>query len=80
MWSASLPHWTSLTFKSGSLEELSELGAEVSLFLKERENPLLEDVERIFIHGLTYLADIINHVNKIGLSVQGPEVTITDAT
>jgi hypothetical protein len=29
---------------------------------------------------LAYLADIFNHINEISLSIQGPEVTITDAT
>jgi hypothetical protein len=59
---------------------LFELRAEVSLFLKEKENPLFEHSERKdFIHGLAYLADIFNHMNEIHLSVQGPEVTIMDA-
>jgi hypothetical protein len=60
---------------------LFELRAEVSLFLKGKENPLLELVERKdFINGLAYLADVFNHMNKINLSIQGPEVTIVDAT
>jgi hypothetical protein len=29
---------------------------------------------------LAYLADIFNHMNEINLSIQGPEVTIMDAT
>jgi hypothetical protein len=29
---------------------------------------------------LAYLADIFNHINEISLSIQGPEVTIMDAT
>jgi hypothetical protein len=63
------------------LKRLFELRAEVSFFLKEKENPLLEHVERKdFIHGLDYLADIFNHMNEINLSIQGPEVTIMDAT
>jgi hypothetical protein len=41
----------------------------------------LEHFERNdFIHGLAYLADISHHMNKINLSIQGPEVTIMDAT
>uniref|UniRef100_A0A7M4E8X6 DUF4371 domain-containing protein n=1 Tax=Crocodylus porosus TaxID=8502 RepID=A0A7M4E8X6_CROPO len=63
------------------LKRLFKLRAEVSLFLKEKENPLLEHFERKdFIHGLAYLADIFNHMNEINLSIQGPEVTIMDAT
>jgi hypothetical protein len=63
------------------LKRLFELRAEVSFFLKERENLLLEHVERKdFIHGLAYLADIFNHMNAINLLIQGLEVTIMDAT
>jgi hypothetical protein len=63
------------------LKRLLEPRAEVSFFLKEKENPLLEHIERNdFIHGLAYLADIFNHMNEINLLIQGPEVAITDAT
>jgi hypothetical protein len=63
------------------LKHLFELRAEVSLFLKEKENPLFEHFERKdFIHEVAYLADIFNHMNEINLSIQGPEVTIIDAT
>jgi hypothetical protein len=61
------------------LKRLFELGAEVSLCLKEKENPLLEHFARI-IHGLAYLADIFNHMNEINISIQGPEVIIMEAT
>lgn len=58
-----------------------ELREEVSLFLKEEEIPLLKQFERKdFIHGFAYLADIFNHTNKVNFAVQGPKVTITDAT
>jgi hypothetical protein len=41
----------------------------------------LEHVERNdFIHGLAYLTDIFNHMNEINLSIQGPEVTIMEAS
>jgi hypothetical protein len=60
---------------------LFELTAEVSLFLKENENPFLEHFGRKdFIHGLAYLADIFNHMNETHLSIQCPEVTIMGAT
>jgi hypothetical protein len=39
---------------------LFKLRAKVSLFLKEKETLLLEQVERKdFIHGVDYLADIL---------------------
>jgi hypothetical protein len=61
------------------LKRLFELRAEVSLFRKENENPLLEHFQRKdFIHCLAYLADIFNHVNEINISIQGPEVIIMD--
>jgi hypothetical protein len=41
----------------------------------------LENFERKdFIHGLTYLAHAFNHMNKINILVQGPEVTFMEAT
>jgi hypothetical protein len=63
------------------LKRLFELRAEVSLCLKENENQLLEHSGRKdFNHALAYLADIFNHMNEIHLSIQGPEVTIMNAT
>jgi hypothetical protein len=63
------------------LKRLFELRAKVSLFLKEKETPLLEHFERKdFIHGMAYLADIFNHMNEVHLSIQGPKVTFMDAT
>lgn len=63
------------------LKRLLELRAEVVLFLKEKEPPFSEHFERRdCIRELAYLTDIFNHINEISLSVQGPEVTIMDAT
>jgi hypothetical protein len=54
-------HWLS---RGLVLEHLFKLTAEVSLFLKQKEIPLLEHFERKdFIHGVDYLADIFNHMN-----------------
>jgi hypothetical protein len=59
------------------LKRLFELGAEVSFFLQEKENPLLKHVERKdFVHRLAYLADIFNYMNELNLSIQGSEFTI----
>jgi hypothetical protein len=47
---------------------MSELRTEVSVFLKGKENPLLEHLERKdFTHGLAYLADIFNHMTDKSL-------------
>jgi hypothetical protein len=63
------------------LKFLFELRAEVSIFLEERENLLLEHFGRKdFIYGLAYQADIFHHMNEINLSIQGHEVTIMDTT
>jgi hypothetical protein len=71
-------HWLS---RGQVMKRLFELRAEVSFVLKEKENPLLEHNERKdIIHGLAHLADIFNHMNELNLSIQGPEVTIMDAT
>ncbi|KAI6653996.1 Protein ZBED8-like [Oopsacas minuta] len=62
------------------LERSMALRTEVMFFLKEKESPLLEDFNSVeFIHGLTYLADILGHMNEVNLSIQGPEVYIMDA-
>lgn len=51
------------------------------LFLKNKANSLYEYLEREdFVEGLAYLADIFTHLNEINLSVQGPAVTIVDAS
>jgi hypothetical protein len=63
------------------LKHLLEPRAEISLFLKEKETSLLKQFERKdFIHGFVCPADFFNHMNDIKLTVQGPEVTIMDAT
>jgi hypothetical protein len=63
------------------LKCLFKLRVEVSLFLKEKETPLLEHFGRKdFIHGLAYLENIFNHVNEINLSIQSPEFAIIDVT
>jgi hypothetical protein len=60
---------------------LFKLGAEVSFFPKEKENPFLEHSERKdFVHGLAYVADSFNYTNELHLPIQGPEVTTMDAT
>ncbi|GBP47213.1 Protein ZBED8 [Eumeta japonica] len=63
------------------LKRLFELREEVLLFLKNKENSLYEYLEREdFVEGLAYLADIFTHLNEINLSLQGPAVTIVDAS
>ncbi|GBP84666.1 Protein ZBED8 [Eumeta japonica] len=63
------------------LKRLFELREEVLLFLKNKENSLYEHLEREdFVEGLAYLADIFTHLNEINLSLQGPAVTIVDAS
>ncbi|KAL0879709.1 hypothetical protein ABMA27_003424 [Loxostege sticticalis] len=63
------------------LKRLFELRAEVLFFLKDKGNSLYEYLEsEDFVQGLAYLADIFNHLNEINLSLQGPAVTIVDAS
>ena len=58
-----------------------ELRKEVLLFLKEKQNPLSSQFDcQEFLCGLAYLADIFSHLNEINLSIQGPDITIVDAT
>lgn len=57
------------------------LRVEVWIFLKEKESALYEFLENVnFLQVLAYLGDIFGYLNEISLSLQGPEVTIVDAT
>lgn len=49
---------------------------------ERKRNPTLGKnlKERILFHGLTYLADVFNHMNEINISVQDSEVTFREAT
>jgi hypothetical protein len=74
-------HRISLAFKRTSLEApVRTKDTNFTFFSGEKEIPLLEHFETgDFIRGLTYMADIFNHMNYINLSVQRPEVTIMDS-
>ncbi|GBP10373.1 Protein ZBED8 [Eumeta japonica] len=62
------------------LKRLFELRRSVT-FSENKENSLYEYLEREdFVEGLAYLADIFTHLNEINLSLQGPAVTIVDAS
>ena len=57
-----------------------ELSKKVSFFLREKQNPLSVQFDfKEFLCDLAYLADIFGHLSKINLSIQGPDITITDA-
>ncbi|XP_065650503.1 protein FAM200C-like [Hydra vulgaris] len=63
------------------LKRLFELRVEVLMFLKDQESALYQILEiENFLQGLAYLADIFSYFNEINLSLQGPAVTIVDAT
>lgn len=63
------------------LRRLFEMREEVLLFLKDKANSLYEYFEsEDFVHGLAYLADIFTKLNEVNLSLQGPAVTIVDAS
>lgn len=63
------------------LKRLFELREEVLLFLKGKENSLYAYLEsEDFVQGLAYLVDIFTHLNEINQSLQGPAVTIVDAS
>lgn len=48
-----------------------------NFFLREKERPLSEQLEREgFINGLAYLADIFVQMNEINLWIQGREASI----
>ena len=62
------------------LKRLQELKQEVSLFLKNKNNPLAEKIEsESFLYGLSYLADIFGHIDNVNHAMQGPGVTIMNA-
>ena len=67
--------------KGQVLQRLMELRKEVSFFLKEKQNPLSLQFDcQEFLYGLAYSADIFSHLNKVNLSIQGPDLTIMDVT
>ena len=62
------------------LTRLLELHVEVSIFLTEKDNSLLQEFQDAnFLLGLAYLADVFAHINAVNLSMQGPSVYIFDA-
>jgi hypothetical protein len=74
-------HRLLLTFKRTGLEALVQSEGRSSTFSERKRKPLLEHFEiKDSIHGLTYVADIFKRMNEINLSVQGPQVTIMEAT
>jgi hemerythrin-like domain-containing protein len=57
-----------------------ELGTEIAMFLRQKENKLCEEFEtQCFILSLAYLADILSHLKDLNISLQGSEVTVLDA-
>ncbi|VVC43270.1 Hypothetical protein CINCED_3A006807 [Cinara cedri] len=63
------------------VKRVYELREEISFFLVERQSSLVKHFNNIeFIHGLTYLTDIFNHLNEVNTSIQGREVIIMDAS
>nr|XP_042903370.1 protein ZBED8-like [Parasteatoda tepidariorum] len=63
------------------LKQFSMLKIELSLVLEEKDNSFFEYLsKKDFTYKLAYLADNFNHVNNISLLIQGPYITIMDAT
>ena len=56
------------------LTRIAELHVEIALFLKEYTNMYAENFEdEMFIHSVSYLADIFSHLNDLNLSMQGAD-------
>lgn len=63
------------------LSRLVELRVELAIFLREKESDLADKLDcPHFIHYLAYLADIFSILNELNTSLQGPAVTVMDAT
>lgn len=63
------------------LSRLVELRVELAIFLREKESDLADKFDcPNFIHYLAYLADIFTILNELNTSLQGPAVTVMDAT
>ena len=63
------------------LKRMQELKHEVSIFLKNKGSPFSEKFDcKSFSYGMAYLADIFGHINNVNRAIQGPGVTIFDAT
>ena len=62
------------------LTRLFKLRTEVSIFLTEKKSDLSKEFDHVdFVHGLAYLADIFEEMNKVNLSIQGHDVYVIDA-
>lgn len=71
-------HWLS---RGQILSRLVELRVELAIFLREKDSDLADKLQSThFIHYLAYLADIFSILNELNTSLQGPAVTIMDAT
>ena len=67
--------------KDHVLKRLMELKKEVPFFFRKKQNPFLLQFDcKEFLYGLAYSADIFSHLNEVKLSIQGPDLTIMDAT
>ncbi|XP_071044583.1 protein FAM200C-like, partial [Parasteatoda tepidariorum] len=64
-----------------ALKQFFMLKIELSLVLEEKDNSFFEYLsKKDFTYKLAYLADNFNHMNNISLLIQGPDITIMDAT
>ena len=62
------------------MKRFQELKQEVSLFLKNQNSLFDEKIgSESFLCGLSYLADIVGHINNVNRAMQGLGVTIMDA-
>ena len=61
------------------LSQLYKLKNEVEIFLRENKNNLhVQFHNEEFVVMLTYMADVIGHLNVMNLSLQGCDVTVSD--
>ncbi|XP_071037164.1 protein FAM200C-like [Parasteatoda tepidariorum] len=63
------------------LKQFFMLMIELSLVQEEKDNSFFEYLnKKDFTYKLAYLADNFNHMNNLSLLIQGPDITIMDAT
>ena len=72
---------SSLAFERSSFKAFDGTEKRRFIFLKEKQNSLSLQFDcQEFLYGLAYSADIFSHLNKVNLSIQGPDLTIMDVT
>ena len=66
-------------FRGNTMRRLFELRDELFVFFREKEHPFQKDLEdKEFISRLAYLSEILEALNQVNVSFQGPNCTVSE--